>query len=73
MSDLNNRYTEASYLKDDHRLVRLDEVLSLIPVSKSTWWAGVATGRYPQPVRIGPKIPAWRMRDISRLISEGIE
>lgn len=24
---------------------------ALIPVSRSTWWAGVKSGRYPQPVR----------------------
>lgn len=73
MSDLNKSATLLVGKRNDERLIRLDEVLSLIPVSKSTWWAGVATGRYPQPVRIGPKIPAWRMTDISRLISDGIE
>ena len=25
-------------------------VPALIPVSRSTWWAGVKSGRYPQPV-----------------------
>lgn len=32
-------------------LLRLPEVLKIIPVSKSNWWAGVKTGRYPKPVR----------------------
>ena len=27
---------------------------ALIPVSRSTWWAGVKSGRYPQPVKLGP-------------------
>jgi hypothetical protein len=26
-------------------------VQAIIPVSKSTWWVGVKSGRYPQPVR----------------------
>ncbi|MFO1184770.1 MAG: AlpA family phage regulatory protein [Bauldia sp.] len=39
-----------------------------IPVSRSTWWAGVKTGRFPKPVRIGPGITAWRTPDIRKLI-----
>ena len=42
---------------------------ALIPVSKSTWWAGVKSGRYPQPVRtLGERITAWRVEDIRNLI-----
>jgi prophage regulatory protein len=41
----------------------------LIPVCKSTWWACVRSGRYPQPVKhLGPRITAWRAEDIRRLI-----
>jgi predicted DNA-binding transcriptional regulator AlpA len=44
---------------------------AVIPVSKSTWWEGVRTGRYPQPVRtLGRRITAWRMKDILALIKE---
>jgi hypothetical protein len=35
-------------------LVRLKSILAPtrpIPVAKSTWWAGVKSGRYPRPVR----------------------
>lgn len=41
----------------------------IIPVKKSTWWAGVKSGRYPQPVRtLGQRITAWRVEDIRALI-----
>lgn len=41
----------------------------LIPVSKSTWWAGVKSGRYPAPTRaLGPRITAWNAVDIRGLI-----
>lgn len=40
----------------------------IYPVSKSTWWAGVRTGRYPQPVKLGQRITAWRAADIRALI-----
>jgi prophage regulatory protein len=39
-----------------------------VPVSKSTWWAGIKTGRFPQPVKIGPRITAWRVSDIRELL-----
>jgi prophage regulatory protein len=42
----------------------------IIPVSRSTWWAGVKSGRYPQPVKLGPRITAWRVSDIRALIEE---
>ena len=41
----------------------------LIPVKKSTWWAGVKTGRFPQPVKLGPRVTAWRVEDIRSLIA----
>ena len=41
-----------------------------IPVSKSTWWAGVKSKRFPQPVKLGPKITAWRAEDIRALIEK---
>ena len=41
---------------------------AIIPVSKSTWWAGVRSGRYPQPTRaLGKRITAWRAADIYKL------
>jgi prophage regulatory protein len=49
--------------------VRLPEVLRVFPVSKSTWWAGVKEERFPQPVKLGPKITAWRVEDIRALIA----
>lgn len=42
----------------------------IIPVSKSTWWVGVKSGRYPKPVKLGPRITAWRVEDIRELIHE---
>jgi len=43
---------------------------ALIPVSRSTWWAGVKEGRYPQPIRtLGLRITAWRVEDIRTLIT----
>ena len=42
-----------------------------IPVGRSTWWAGVKDGRFPQPVKLGPRITVWRVEDIRALIENG--
>ena len=39
-----------------------------IPVSRSTWWQGVKDGRFPKPVKLGPKTTAWRVEEIRDLI-----
>ena len=49
--------------------MRLPQVLAVFPVSKSTWWEGVRIQRYPQPVKIAPRITAWRKQDILKLLS----
>ena len=54
------------------RLVRLNELLGLIPVSKTAWYEGVKTGRYPKPVKLGPRTVAWRLSEIRALINEGV-
>ncbi|MFD0465028.1 helix-turn-helix transcriptional regulator [Microvirga aerilata] len=42
-----------------------------MPVSKSSWWAGIKTGRFPKPVKLGPRTTAWRIEDIRVLIERG--
>ncbi len=50
-------------------LVRLRQIIpALIPVSKSTWWAGVKSGKFPAPLKLGPKTTCWRLSDIRTLI-----
>lgn len=35
----------------------------IIPIKKSCWWAGVASGRFPKPVKLGPRVTVWRVED----------
>ena len=44
---------------------------AIFPVCRSTWWAGVKSGRYPQPVKLGDRITAWHVEDI-RALSERV-
>lgn len=40
----------------------------IIPVKKSSWWAGVRSGRFPKPIKLSPRVTAWRVEDIRQLI-----
>ncbi len=53
---------------DPRALLRLRQVLTLVPISSSGWWAGVRAGRFPKPVKIGPMTTAWRASEILALI-----
>lgn len=48
--------------------IRLPQVLHVIPVGKSTWWAGVKSGRFPAAVKLGPRTTAWKVEDIRVLL-----
>ena len=37
---------------------------AIIPVSSSTFWNWVASGKAPKPLKLGPKITAWKTEDI---------
>ena len=53
----------------DIALWRLPTVLAHVPDSRSHWWAGVAEGRYPAPVKLSKRCVAWRSADIRALIA----
>lgn len=52
----------------DTGFIRLPQVLALIPVSRSAWWAGIREGKFPQGIKLGSKTTVWRAEDIRHLI-----
>lgn len=50
-------------------LLRLPQVLQLLPIGRSSWLAGVKEGKYPQPVKLGPATTCWRACDILNFIN----
>lgn len=50
------------------RLLRLPEVLRIIPVSRSEWYRRLAAGDAPQPVELGPRARAWRLSDVNHYL-----
>ncbi len=49
--------------------LRLPQILAIIPISKSAWWEGCRTGRFPKPVKLGPRTTVWRAEEIASFIN----
>lgn len=67
--ETNHRLPQEGYL-------RLWQILggkgypAIIPISKSSWWAGVREGIYPAPIRFGKRMSLWRKSEIDRLTKD---
>jgi predicted DNA-binding transcriptional regulator AlpA len=48
--------------------LRLVDVLTVFPVSRAKWYAGVASGIYPPSFALGLRARGWRTSDIKALI-----
>lgn len=65
---------------DIPRLLRLKQIIGdakaeppispIIPISKSSWWAGVKAGLYPEPLKIGPNTTVWREDEVRALVED---
>lgn len=47
--------------------LRLPQVLEIFPISRSSWWQGCKSGKYPKPIKLGPRTTAWRKDEIEKL------
>ena len=52
----------------DFALLRLPQVLLLVPVGRSSWLAKVAAGLAPAPVRLSPRTIAWKFSSIREYV-----
>jgi predicted DNA-binding transcriptional regulator AlpA len=51
-------------------LLRLPQVLGLVPVSRSGLWKMVQEGRFPQPIKLSPRVTVWRYSDVAEYIEK---
>jgi len=59
--------------KSTARLLRLKQIIpNKIPISKSSWWAGVKSGKYPKPLKLGERTTVWREENIDAIIAGGV-
>ena len=50
--------------------IRINEVLKIFPIGKSTLWQRVKDGRFPKPVKLSERTTAWKVEDIRDLIGK---
>lgn len=61
----------------DNAILRIDSVigdkkkgkLGVYNVSRSHWYEGVKSGKYPQPVKLGIRAVGWKVSDIRALLA----
>lgn len=49
--------------------VRQTQLLTIIPVSRSTLWRYVSAGTFPAPVKLSAGVTAWRAEDVRQWIA----
>ncbi|WP_084604910.1 helix-turn-helix transcriptional regulator [Desulfonatronum thioautotrophicum] len=50
------------------KLLRLRQVLQILPISKSSWYKGIKDGKYPTPLKLGKRTSCWFAHEIYELI-----
>lgn len=53
--------------------IRLNAILGPngpLPISRSSWFAGIKEGRFPKPVALGPRTKAYRVEEIRALLAQ---
>ena len=46
------------------------KVAPIIPISRTSWFNGCKSGKYPAPIKLGERTTVWRAEDIRQLIEE---
>ncbi len=69
MAGINARMLERRRVFPDDGLFKVNTVVEIIDVGKSTWFDWVKAGFAPQPIKIGCNT-FWRGKDIWRFIEE---
>jgi prophage regulatory protein len=66
---LRARYRDLRAVSSRPRRAR-PAIPALIPISESSWWAGIKSGRYPPGIKLGAAT-VWRAADILALVHRG--
>ncbi|MFG1359186.1 helix-turn-helix transcriptional regulator [Xanthobacter pseudotagetidis] len=54
------------------RLLKLQDVIFILSISRASLYAGIRVGLYPPPVKIGARAVRWRASDITALVEKGV-
>lgn len=53
-------------------LLRLPQVLEIIPVSRAHWWAGVKSGKYPASIKLSSRVTCWSRSSVLALLEKEV-
>ena len=45
------------------------DIPPIVPVSQSTWWLGVKSGKFPKPLKLSEGVTVWRGGDLLELLN----
>ncbi len=64
-----NQVPEAGFLRLQQIIGNAKRgITPIIPISKSSWWDGCRSGKYPKPIKLGARTTVWRASDILALV-----
>lgn len=66
MQEPTSRYLRARDIYRDPKTERD----SLLPISRSTWWAWVQSGRAPAPIHLSPGVTVWDRDAVLRMAEQ---
>jgi prophage regulatory protein len=57
----------------DTAFVRINQIVGpLLPVSRSTWWRYVKSGKAPLPVKLGAGVTAWNVGELRKWLARAV-
>ena len=54
------------------RMLRLPEVTAKVGLKRTAIYAGIAAGRFPRPVQVGPRAVAWIESELESYLAKRI-
>lgn len=69
---MNNTIQQDSFLRLQQIIgSKKANIPPIIPVSATSWWNGVKSGKYPKAIKLGPKTTVWRASEVLALVNGG--
>lgn len=52
------------------RYMRINEVIEMLSVGKSTVWAWVKADKFPKPIKLSEYVTVWKLSDIEEWVQQ---
>lgn len=63
-------FVTQSTTQSQDQLLRAPAVTERLGVSRSYWWAGVKSGKFPPGIKLSSRVTVWKRSDIDSLIAK---